>query len=437
MTRSMGSRFLSLVFLFVVFGSRIAAASGAIGVGPFFESGKRITDAVGLRYTLRVQENKSPSGKIIFTTRRFYNPARCCDTYLLEANLFTRWIRYNDTGCVIWPPKGEYYYGQSGLWLGVPDYNKKGMVGVRPSDLTIFPRQMSGIDAISGLTKIESIAQIDITGKDITIEYFRGNTFQNDLSNWGSRFDPTNSSICKADLPSGVTYQKWLAKITIDGRTYDFAFALPSEYARYFDPSEIVSMVTEFFDGSGLFKAYFWDFEIQREGATSWQALTSFQVNYQADPLPNIGWGVKLGMYDGHQVLEISNDGTDTYFKFSDVFTLPPPTGNPSFQITMSKSTYTTGDTITATQFGPKNPSSSSNEIRLNVTMTVPTIGTVTVIDTTIVLPPNLNVNLGPLSLMTVSASFPPKGTWSFDATLTNPTTGAVISQDLNPFQVQ
>jgi hypothetical protein len=52
-------------------------------------------------------------------------------------------------------------------------------------------------------------------------------------------------------------------------------------------------------------------------------------------------------------------------------------------------------------------------------------------------LPPNINVNLGPVSLVAVSAGFPPKGNWSLDSKVTNPTTGAVISQDLNPFVVQ
>jgi hypothetical protein len=114
-----------------------------------------------------------------------------------------------------------------------------------------------------------------------------------------------------------------------------------------------------------------------------------------------------------------------------------PPSATPTWVITMSKSTYVNGDTITVTQFGPKNPSSLVAEVHIRVTMSIPTLGTMTLIDTTISLPANLDVNLGPLSLVPVSESWPPKGTWSFDATLTNPTTSAVISQDLNPFTVQ
>jgi hypothetical protein len=105
--------------------------------------------------------------------------------------------------------------------------------------------------------------------------------------------------------------------------------------------------------------------------------------------------------------------------------------------ITMSKSVYVEGDTITITQFGPRNTGSESATVRLKVTMTVPTVGTLTLIDITLTLPGNLDINLGPLSLMTVTAGFPPKGDWSFDSTVTDAATGAVLGQDINPFKVQ
>src|SRR5206468_12969140 len=121
---------------------------------------------------------------------------------------------------------------------------------------------------------------------------------------------------------------------------------------------------------------------------------------------------------------------------------VPGGTVTPSatFLITMSKSTYVNGDTIMATTFGPQiGPSQVT--IRIQVTVTVPTVGTLTMIDAgadgSLMLPPNLSVNLGPVSLVTVSAGFPPKGNWSMDSKVTNPITGAVISQDLNPFVVQ
>jgi hypothetical protein len=112
-----------------------------------------------------------------------------------------------------------------------------------------------------------------------------------------------------------------------------------------------------------------------------------------------------------------------------------------TWTITMSKSTYVNGDTITVNEFGPKNTSTSNAAVRIQVTITIPTMGTLSVIDIgadgSLQLPANLNVNLGPLSLFQINSSFPPKGNWSFDAKVSNPTTGAVIDQDINPFVVQ
>ena len=82
-----------------------------------------------------------------------------------------------------------------------------------------------------------------------------------------------------------------------------------------------MSIVTEFLDQRGLFVLYLWDIAWLQEGG-EWFPLRTWQVTYRADPLPNIGWGVKLGTYGGRQVVEVSNDGTDTYAKVEDTLTL-------------------------------------------------------------------------------------------------------------------
>ncbi|PYV19728.1 MAG: hypothetical protein DMG07_01325 [Acidobacteria bacterium] len=111
-----------------------------------------------------------------------------------------------------------------------------------------------------------------------------------------------------------------------------------------------------------------------------------------------------------------------------------------SWVITMSKSTYGIGDTITATEFGPRS-GAASTAVRIEITLTVPTIGKVILVDIggdgSFVLPANTNVNLGPLQLVAVASSFPPKGAWSLDSKVTTPTTGVLIAQDVNPFVVQ
>ena len=120
------------------------------------------------------------------------------------------------------------------------------------------------------------------------------------------------------------------------------------------------------------------------------------------------------------------------------------PTTGPGFTITLSKSTYLTGDTVTATEFGPKNTSSSpSGLVRIQVIITIPGMGPITIFDVgadgSLQLPPSININLGPVSFFSITSgsAFPPKGNWSLDSKVTNPTTGAVIDQDINPFVIQ
>jgi hypothetical protein len=47
---------------------------GTIGLGPYFQPGQEITNAVAIRYKFRANQNLSPGPgiKIVFTTRRLY-----------------------------------------------------------------------------------------------------------------------------------------------------------------------------------------------------------------------------------------------------------------------------------------------------------------------------------------------------------------------------
>jgi hypothetical protein len=107
----------------------------------------------------------------------------------------------------------------------------------------------------------------------------------------------------------------------------------------------------------------------------------------------------------------------------------------------VGKSSYVNGETVTLTEFGPSNLGSSPATCRLQVWVSAPSIGIVTLIDVgsdgTFALPANTDLNFGPMTLFTVSATFPPKGSWSFNSKVTNPTTGAILSEDLNPFTIQ
>ena len=186
----------------------------------------------------------------------------------------------------------------------------------------MFPRQNSGIDGIPYLSKIETISQIDMTGKDVSIELTRGNTFTNDLTNWGYRFDPTRSdnapSACLPDLPSGFTYQTWHLTAVFDGYTYQWDFAMPADQTPYLRPTSLFSIVNEFFQTSGFYQVFVWDFAIQDEDTSTWQTINDFSVTYQYNFKRNIGSGVRVGYYEGSGVLEFSNDRTDTYAKLND-----------------------------------------------------------------------------------------------------------------------
>lgn len=116
-------------------------------------------------------------------------------------------------------------------------------------------------------------------------------------------------------------------------------------------------------------------------------------------------------------------------------------TGNPSLNITMSQTTYVNGDMVTINEINPKNPNSSPTAVRLRVWLKIPLVGDLTLIDIgsdgSFRLPANLDQSAGPISLFQITSSFPPKGKYEFNSRLTNPTSGALYSEDINTFSVQ
>ena len=113
----------------------------------------------------------------------------------------------------------------------------------------------------------------------------------------------------------------------------------------------------------------------------------------------------------------------------------------PVFQITMSAATYVNGQTVTAPEFRVQNPLAGPIAVKLRVWLSVPGVGEVNLINTgqdgSFFLPPGLNQNIGPLSLVQVTPSFPPKGNWQLNSRIEDPTTGALLSQDINSFVIQ
>jgi hypothetical protein len=67
--------------------------------------------------------------------------------------------------------------------------------------------------------------------------------------------------------------------------------------------------------------------------------------------------------------------------------------------------------------------------------MKVPGIGDITLINlSSFTLPPDLDVDLGPLPL--APALLLPKGSWEMNSQVHDATSGVLIAEDINPFQV-
>jgi len=144
--------------------------------------------------------------------------------------------------------------------------------------------------------------------------------------------------------------------------------------------------------------------------------LTAANIN--SDGVPNVG-----GALDQDYALVIYNVNI-----------------KPTFNITLSQATYTTGDTITATDFRPKNPGAAGVAVHLKVWLQVPTMGEIVIVETgadgSFFLPANLDLNLGPVVLLSVTSSFPPRGNWEWNSRVRNPATTAILSEDFNLFIV-
>lgn len=111
----------------------------------------------------------------------------------------------------------------------------------------------------------------------------------------------------------------------------------------------------------------------------------------------------------------------------------------PLLEITISKPTYGNGDTVTATEFRLENGSAAA-PCELKVWLGVPGIAPIGVLnlgsDGSFVLPSNLDVDLGALTLFPVSVSLP-RGNYEFSSRMVDPITGKTLSEDLNPFVIQ
>mgnify|MGYP001608767108 CR=1 FL=1 len=286
---------------------------------------------IGLRYRMRIHTMEGTGlpwdgPKIVFLGSQFtgLDPA---GLYVMGVNVFTyNMVQTDQSGC---PDTGSsgFHAGGPTLWVNVPDYAMTRRIGLRPAtDATrqMFPRRNGGIDSIPGLTSNWAIGQSPMLQQEVLVTLIRGESFTAPLDGWGGRFSPDPSSpgayVCDPLLPAGL-YRAWRLTLLAGTTPYAFEIAEPEAHADRLSPLAAMNIVTEFLDQPGLFILYLWDIALLQEGQ-DWTPVRKWLTNFRADPLPNIGWGLKLGTYLGQSVLEVSNDGTDTYAQVGDTVEL-------------------------------------------------------------------------------------------------------------------
>ena len=122
-------------------------------------------------------------------------------------------------------------------------------------------------------------------------------------------------------------------------------------------------------------------------------------------------------------------------------FTLeaPPTSAAPMLEITLDRATYTRNDTVKCTGFRVMNLSSLPTRVHLKLWLTIPDTSPFYILDIGgdggFALPGGFDRELGPVSLFTVTATFPP-GSYDFSSRMLDPVSGAILSEDLNSFVI-
>ena len=289
---------------------------GSAFLEPHFDPGKEVHDAVKLRYRCQVVENecvRPDMWKIIFMFHFLQTPGNA-KTYELQSNLYTWRFEYPHLSKR--NVRGEVQglrnlAGEASLFLSVPDNHKDKRTGARSYAPEMFPTLDQEIDGLKDLWKREQVSQANLTGKTLSIEIARQGIAE-DLHGWSVH----------DTMPAGK-YRIWTAIATFGDTSYKIDFVLPDESARYFAPSRPTQIATEaFFIHPGVFKAAFWDIEIQGEHRTEWEPIRKWKlVESDANAEENT-WGMKLSNFGGRPVIEVSNDGSRTYARKGDIIEL-------------------------------------------------------------------------------------------------------------------
>jgi hypothetical protein len=344
----------------------------------------QFTDIVRARNKFRINTPFLNDAKIVFQSRALWNPAAPITGYR-QYSLDTHYDRLIGYG--LWMDNADYFPETQ-----IPQFGDSyGRVGMHSSTPSVFPVTTGAIDGCA-LVHTSAYSQLDITGKDVTVEFVKGGTFTTPLSGWAScQIQPNTPNLpcgqyscTAANLPAG-TYQIWNATLSFDGTSYLFELAVPATNPHgaertgpFLDPRGLFGFLSEFLEFGHHFQFYVWDMEVQRQGSSDWIAIKNFKQTYTI-PSTHRSSGGRLAVYNGKPVLEFSNDGTETYYGLDNEFTIPDLAGSVPAPLPRVKLTQPTqwiyNDQSTLTVVAALDSVASSNvDVLLNVTGTAAAI---------------------------------------------------------------
>jgi cysteine-rich repeat protein len=368
-----------MIVLLLALVTSLAAASGSAWAGNATPSVSMIVptnvsqgQVNAVRYKIRVHYNfvdpRHLNRKILFGGPSLWPRPATGGMYALQGNVTGLGFRYNDNlGCNDGPPISPP--GEAELQFGLADWPgqcpggtacpatnvcpnggpvcKAGHLGIKPNNTTIFPRFSSGTDGNHTLSILHARSQLNLTDAEIALQFDRGTprTYTTPQTGWGSHWTVEQQGFgCDNTLPAG-TYRSWIGTATITTASgtqvytneylMDMATSQESNFIELSSDGQgnntILGFVTEFVHCLGFFQEFVYDVEFKRDGSQVWEPVSTFSI---AGPDPAVngynGWfGIRMAEWQGKSVLEISNDGTNSYFLYGDPpFTLPANPAN-------------------------------------------------------------------------------------------------------------
>ncbi|MHB8637833.1 MAG: Ig-like domain-containing protein [Fimbriimonadaceae bacterium] len=302
----------------------VAATPVTLRVGP--DSGVAILlamlpspqpqNAIGIQYNFYVVANQAPAMKILFGDSRFFGPASFTgsppDTYVINDNIYSNTLLYTNPVVTTWPLLGQNVQTDASLRISQADFTDSGLTAVRTLDPVNFPRQSYWEDGNPKIPQSDMISQFGLNGQQGTVTILRGPIIT-DYAGWAAAGTP---------LQTTVAYREWDVTATINSVAHQMMVALPDADAHNVYPLEMLVFGSEFWYLPGLEKIYYWNVQYQTDSSTSWVPIYTFNVNRYGGN--GTDYGFKKTVWNGNNVIEMSNDGTGPYVPLNGTIDLTP-----------------------------------------------------------------------------------------------------------------